>query len=79
VERGDVAADAGGGDRAEMHDGIDALVSIADGRESVHDLAVIREVHLHEVRAADPGDVHADDLVSVCAEFPRDDAAELAR
>src|SRR5690606_11235038 len=78
VEGCDIAAYAGGGDRAEVHDGVDAVMTITDGGECVDDLPVIGEIDLHEVRAAGAHDVHADHVPAVRAQFTRDDRAELA-
>lgn len=32
-----------------MHHGVDAVMAVADGAEGIDDLAVVREIDLHEV------------------------------
>ncbi len=86
VERGqhvvaegrDVAPDAGGRDRRQVHDGVEPAGLAVHSLESVDDLAVVGEVDLQESGAAGADDVEPDDVVTGRPELAEDDRAELS-
>ena len=67
-----------GGNRGQVHDGVEAGVAVLQAQEHVHHLAVVAQVHLREPAAARARPVQVGHLVAVLAQPPDDAPSQFS-